>query len=76
MKLLIKAMKRFVDGLNNEDFGEIAEGIWVLDDYIRERKDEFTSDKLNEYSRLFDEFLDWENWYYEEYRRRDNARLD
>ena len=55
MKLLIKAMKRFVDGLNNEDFGEIAEGIWVLDDYIRERKDEFTSDKLNEYSRLFGE---------------------
>ncbi len=65
MKLLLRAFEHFLKGFEHEDWGEVAEGIWILDDYVREHNNEFTPDELNEYFRLFDEFLDWENWYYE-----------
>ena len=61
---LIEAMKRFVNGLNNEDFGEIAEGIWMLDDFIMSMRDQISDEEFKDYTKLFDEFLDWEHWYY------------
>jgi len=63
IQYLLKALEKFVEGLNNEDWEEIDQGIWYLDAFIEQHRSQITQDELEKYFLLFDEFLKWENWY-------------